>query len=217
MKHTLLFICILCIHLIGCMKSQIKDSLIAQTHEQQFSIATVLSVDFEDEKFAGCVQRGLKNELTEISFIPGDRFRHALYPWFEPSTAPKEIGELLVILSKAPVIERIKTLGVELLIYVYGDTFQSRFDGDVDASSGVAVGYLLAERETHILTTVWNLNEKIIIGNTDVNFQGTVHLPILGLPIVIPALTESSACSETVKRISNSIRGNSSPKEKINN
>ena len=211
MKHMLLFICIICILLFGCIKSQTKDSLIVQTHEQQFSAASVLSVDFEDEKFARCVQRGLKTKLTEISFIPGDKFRNYLYPWFEPSTAPKEIGELSAILSKAPVRERIRTLGVELLIYVYGDTFQSKLDGDISVNSGLAVGYLAAERKTHIWTTVWNLKEKAIIGTTDVNFQGTVHLPVLGLPIVIPAFTESSACSETVMRISNSLSGNSPP------
>jgi hypothetical protein len=111
------------------MKSQTKDSWLVQTHDKQFSVATVLSVDFEDKKFAECVQNGLKKDFSKLTFISGDRFRDALYPWFEPSTAPREIAELSAILSKTLIREHIEALGVELLIYVHGDTYQGEFHG----------------------------------------------------------------------------------------
>ena len=200
------------------MKSQTKDSLMLQTDPKSFSVATVLSINFEDEKFAKCVQMGLKKDLSKITFVPGDKFRDALYPWFEPSTAPKEIDELSAILNKVSVRKRIKALGVELLIYVYGDTYQDRLQGYGGGGyPGAAVGYGAAERQTRIWTTVWDLKEKAILGTTDVNFQGTVHVPVLGIPIVIPAFTESSACSETVKRISNGLTGRGSEKAKGDN
>jgi hypothetical protein len=201
----------------GCMKSQTKDSLMVQTHENQFSVASVLSVDFEDNYFAECVQRGLKKDFSKITFIPGERFREALYPWFEPRTAPKEISKLSALLSKPLIREQIEALGVELLIYVHGDTYQGNFTGFGGGSGQIVVGYSASERKTHMWTTVWNLKEKSRIGDIEVNFQGTVHLPWLGIPILIPAFTESSACSETVKRISNSLTGKGSHKEKIDN
>ena len=217
MKRTLLFLSMISILFWGCMKSQTKDSLMVQTHENQFSVASVLSVDFEDNYFAECVQRGLKKDFSKITFIPGERFREALYPWFEPRTAPQEISKLSALLSKPLIREQIEALGVELLIYVHGDTYQGNFTGDAVGSGPYVVGYLASERKTHMWTTVWNLKEKSRIGDTEVNFQGTVHLPWLGIPILIPALTESSACDETIKRISNCLTGKGSYKEKSDN
>jgi len=217
MKLTLYFISMINILLFGCMKSQIVDSLAVKTQSKQFSVATVLAVDFEDKEFADCVQNGLKKEFSKVKFVPGNEFRNALFPWFESSTAPREISELSAILSKTLIRERIEGLGIELLIYVHGDTQQSKMEGFVGGGYGAAAGYAAAERETHISTTVWDLREKVRVGDTDVIFQGTVHLPILGIPIVIPAFTESSACSETAKRISNCLTGDSSPKDEPDN
>ena len=217
MKRTLLFLSMISILFWGCMKSQTKDSLTVQTHENQFSVATVLSIDVEDNYFAECVQRGLKKDFSKITFISGDRFREALYPWFEPRTAPKEISKLSALLSKPLVREQIEALGVELLIYVHGDTSQSNYDGILVGSGPYVAGYLASERKTNMWATVWNLKEKSRIGDTEVNFQGTVHVPWLGIPILIPAFTESSACSETVKRISNCLTGKDSHKEKSDN
>ena len=214
MKRTLFFILIVNILLSGCMKSQTKDSLMVQTHEQQFSVATVLAVDFEDRGFAECVQKDLKKEFPKKEFIPGDTFRDALFPWFEPNTAPREKAELSAILSKTLVRKRIEAIGVELLIYVHGDTNQRKFSGSV-GGYGAAVGYYGSKRETHIWTTIWDLKDYVRVGDTDVNFQGTVHIPILGLPIIIPVFTESSACNETSKRISNCLKGEGSQKNKF--
>jgi hypothetical protein len=215
MKRTLFFILIFNILLFGCMKSQTKDSLMVQTHEQQFSVATVLAVDFEDKGFAECVQWRLKKEFPKIGVIPGNTFRDALFPWFEPKTAPSEKGELTANLSKTLVQERIEAMGVELLIYVHGDTNQRKFSGFVGGNYGAAAGYFSAKRATHIWTTVWDLKDNVRVGDTDVDFQGTVHIPILGFPILIPVFTESSACNETSKRISNCLKGEGSHKNKF--
>ena len=213
MKNVNTLILAISISLFGCMKSQISDSLVVQANGKQFSMATVLAVEFDDEDFAECVENGLKRDFPKLKFISGEKFRDTFYPWFEPNTAPDGIAELSAILSKTRVRKRIEALGIELLIYVHGDTHQSVFDGDV-GGYGVAVGYAAAERETHISTTVWDLRKIALVGDTDVHFQGTVHIPIIGIPFVIPAFTESSACSETTKRISNCLTGEVSHKDK---
>jgi len=213
MKNVNTLILAISISLFGCMKSQISDSLVVQANEKQFSMATVLAVEFDAEDLAECVENGLKRNFPKLKFISGEKFRDTFYPWFEPNTAPDGIAELSAILSKTLVRKRIEALGIELLIYVHGDTHQSVLHGDV-GGYGVAVGYAAAERETHISTTVWDLRKIALVGDTDVHFQGTVHIPIIGIPFVIPAFTESSACSETTKRISNCLTGEVSHKDK---
>ena len=72
-----------------------------------------------------------------------------------------------------------------------------------------------AERETHIWTTVWDLKEIVRIGDTDISFKGTVYGGIVVIvPFAVLAFTESSACKETAKRISNCLTGKVSPTDK---
>jgi hypothetical protein len=164
----------------------------------QYTTATVLSIDRVDNKFAECVQKKLKKYLQYIKFIPGEKFREALFPWFEPDTAPKEIEELSALLSKTIVKKRIDSLGVELLIYVQG--FTETHDAGVGGMHCLIV--YSAERVTNISTTVWDLKEIVHIGDTNIFRQGPVHAGcLLIIPFIIPTFTESDACGETAKQI----------------
>jgi len=214
MKYTLLSVSVIFIILFGCMKSQIEDSLIERNNDNQYTVATVVSTGGGHKKFAECVQNGLEKQFHHLKFISEEKFRDTFYPWFEPDIAPDEADELLAILNKAMVRNRIEALGLELLIYVHGLTIQGEFDGSGGGHGGVAVGYMAAERETYIGTSLWDLKEAELLGDTDVTVKGKMHMPIVGIPILIPALSESSACSETVKRISTCLKGKNLNKEK---
>ena len=63
-------------------------------------------------------------------------------------------------------------------------------------------------------TTVWNLKEGNLIGNTDIHSQGKVRMPMFIIPIPIPAFTEGAACRETAKRISDRLKNNNPLKDK---
>jgi len=196
------FLCILSIVsvIFGCAKSPIKSSLNEYSRANHYTTATVFPIDREDNKFAECVQKKLKKYLQHIKFIPGEKFREALFPWFEPNTAPKEIEELSALLSKTFVKKRIESLGVELLIYVHGYT--ATYDEGIGGMECLIV--YSAERVTNISTTVWDLKEIVRIGDTNISRQGPVHAGcLLIIPFIIPAFTESGACSETAKQIYN--------------
>ena len=73
------------------------------------------------------------------------------------------------------------------------------------------------ERETHIRTTVWDLKEIVRVGDTDISFKGIVVGGFGLIPpfvYIIPAFTETSACKETAKRISNCLKGKVSGTDK---
>ena len=200
------------IGLFCCTRSQTENSLLERTSANQFSVATVLEVDFEDKGFAECVQNDLEKKLSNLKFIPGDRFRDALFPWFEPSNAPKKIDEFSAIMDKTLVRDRIEAIGIELLIYVHGHTYQEQ----IQLGQGVAYGfgYQDADRETHIWTKVWDLKNNVDLGDTDVNIQGTVKILWFFAPIPIPVFTERAACSETAKQITERLINNNPLKDK---
>ncbi len=208
------FLCILSILsvIFGCTKSQIKDSLKARSPANQYTTATIIPINLENQAFAECVQEELKEDLQYLKFIPGDKFREAMFPWFEPNTAPQNIEELSALLRKTLVQKRIESLGVEILIYVYGYT--KTYDESFGAEPYIGALYS-AERKTHIWTTVWDLKEIVRVGDTDISFQGTVYGGIAVIvPFAILAFTESNACKETAKRISNCLTGKVSPTDK---
>lgn len=205
MKYN--FFCILLIvsAMLGCTKSQIKDSLKARSHTNQYTTATVFPINLEDKEFAECLQEKLKDDLQHLKFFPGDKFREALFPWFESNTAPKNIEELSALLTKPLVKKRIESLGLELLIYVSGYTKEE------DSVSGDMLAVVVTgKRETHIHTTVWDLKEIIRMGDTDISFKGPVVVGFGIIPPFVyiwPAFTEGNTCNETAKRISNCLTG----------
>ena len=212
MKYKLICIFLIVSVIFGCTKSQVKDSLKTHSRANQYTTATIFPINLKDKEFAECVQEELKDDLKYLKFFPGDKFREALFPWFEANTAPQNIEELSALLKKTLVQKRIESLGVEILIYVHGYT--KMYDEGFGGYPYVG-GLYSAERETHIWTTVWDLKEMVRVGDTDISFQGTVYGGIaVVVPFAILAFTESSACKETAKRISNCLTGKVSPTDK---
>ena len=213
MKNKFLCILIIVSVIFGCTRSEIKDSLKAGSPANQYATATIFPINPEDKEFAECVQEKLKEKLQYLKFIPEDKFREAMFPWFEPNTAPKEIEELSDLLSKALVRKRIESLGVELLVYVHG---YSKMNDEGAYNILLSMGYY-GERETHIWTTVWDLKEIVRVGDTDISFKGSAGGGIFIVPpfvYIIPAFTETSACGETAERISNCLKGKVSNTDK---
>ena len=178
MKHKTFCIFLIISVICGCTKSQIKTSLKEPLRSNQYTTATILPINFESKEFAECVQKELKEDLEYLKFVSGDKFREALFPYFEPNTAPENIEALSALLSKPLVKKRIESLGVELLIYVKGYT-KSDIEGGGAPMIAVGAG---GERETHIYTTVWDLREIGRVGDTDISFKGTVAGGITIIP-----------------------------------
>jgi hypothetical protein len=218
MKKINILILAIIISLFGCMKSQIEDSLITSSHLYQATTITILPKNPDDKHFAECLQKELKKDLPNLKVIPEYRFRDALFPWFEYRTAPKDAKELSATLNKPSIRSHLESIGVEILVYVHGETSQSNLEGPGFCGGGYGaagcLGYVEAGRETHIATTIWNLKERISLGNTDIHFQGKVRVPMLIIPIPIPAFTEGSACSETAMRISDRLKNNNPLEDK---
>lgn len=189
------------------MKTQIEDSLITKIDYDKPLTVAILSKCFEDKDFAKCLQNKLKIYLSDINCIPENEFRNTFFPWFEYSNAPKDAAELSYLLSRTLVRNQIEHLGVDILIYVYGETTMGDIEGFGYCGGGYGgagcLGYISAEHNTFIGTTLLNLKDSTSIGNTDVHSKGRSRTPMFILPFFIPSFSEDTACSETAKRIAN--------------
>ena len=136
MKKAILCLSAL-ILVVGCMKSHTKDSLLTKSDINKPKTISIFSEDLGETKFPNCLKKGLIADIQNLKTIPQDEFQDALFPWFEPSTAPKSADELSIILNKSVIREQINKLGIDLLIYVSGYTIQDEFQGEVGGGGGV--------------------------------------------------------------------------------
>lgn len=178
------------------------ETLKNYSHKLGVKGVAVLATDPVDDHFAECIREWLEKDIANVSFMEGERFRDYLYPWFEPATMPNSMSRLSAILNKTMVRDRIKSLGVELLIYVNGNTVSKEKYGMAGGYGAfVAIGGSSHETDIHI--SIWNLNDGDDLGELDVEFRGTSHYGLLGiLPYYIPSRTEAASCRETADRIS---------------
>ena len=196
--------------LAGCMKADVKYSLEESSVDHNRTTISILSNNLDDEPLSRCLQSFMQEDLPDLKFFSEDQFRDALFPWFEYSTAPQNAAAISDLLDKPMIREHIDRLGVRILIYVHGDTIQDPMDGPGFCGGGYGgggcLGYVSADRETYIATSVFDLNRAAALGSTDVHYKGTIHMPMLIIPIPIPVFTQSSACKETAKQISAALK-----------
>jgi len=163
-----------------------------------------------EEKFANCVQEELAKNVSGLKFIAEDRFRDALFPWFESGTFPRSIEELDLTMNQPLVLDRIQSIGIRFVIYVGGYKSKGKFDGPFMVTGGFgaagALGYTSADRKTEIKAVVWDLEKRVSLGEVDVEKSGSFKWIGLIIPIPIPDATESAACRETAERISNCLK-----------
>jgi hypothetical protein len=205
---------IMIIVLVGCTKTQINDSLVKASPINQSATATVLSANVKDKSFAECVQKELENYIPILRFIPEDKFREALFPWFEPSTSSQTMEDLGSMMNNLLVQDRIRSIGIRFVIFVAGHESKGKFGGPFFAGGsygGVgALGYTSSDRKSEISAVIWDIKEMASLGDVQVEKSGSFKWIGLFLPIPIPDSTRSGACSETAKRISNCLTGKTS-------
>ena len=107
-------------------------------------------------EFVSCVQEGLGGELVHpqqgqsskpskdknaVPFkIYGEQeFTDALFPWFEPSTAPANAAGLKTLLARPGITERLQQIGVRYIVWLDGSTKKTGGGGSVACAAGPGV------------------------------------------------------------------------------
>ncbi len=214
MKQTLSLVSAVLIATVGCTTFDLQETLKETVVIAPNQAITILpqGPSPDDMDIAECVGRKVQRTSPNLRFIPLLEFRDALFPWFEPGTAPDTLEELALLLDKPLVRERISSLGVRYVIRVGGATIQQPFEGPIfcgfGPGGGGCFGYVAADRESHISATIWDLEEANSQGTVEVEASGTMVIPVFILPFfVTPAMTETYTCGVMGERLARFISG----------
>lgn len=124
MKQILSLVSAVLIFAVGCTTFNLQETLKETAVIAPNQAITVLpqGPSPDDMDIAECVSRTVQRTSPSLRFISTQEFRDALFPWFEPGTAPDTLEELALLLNKPLVGERIASLGVRYVIRVRGAT-----------------------------------------------------------------------------------------------
>lgn len=197
----------------GCMTSKIEETRqVAAPIEANESIVLLKKPQLEgtgtEEGFLDCVQERLGGQLVHpeagqaaqprhaarkpFKIYGEQEFTDALFPWFEPSTAPANTESLRVLLQRPGVTERLQEIGVRYVVWVDGNTRKSDGGGSVACAIGPGGGGCIGlgwwEKESGYVASVWDLRDAVEIGSvsTDVNGTSVLIGAIAPIPIITP-------------------------------
>lgn len=149
-----------------------------------------------DRGFTECL--GGKLDSLAFHILSEEEFVDALYPWFEPRTAPKNLKRLRRIMEDPVIQARVREKKIRYLVWLDGEV-------DSEAATGVMTctmmtggagcfGYTSWDKYAMFEAIIWDLIDLTEEARIRVDSEGTSY--VLGIVAPIPLLSpvESQAC-----------------------
>ncbi|HEX9206887.1 MAG TPA: hypothetical protein VF851_01540 [Steroidobacteraceae bacterium] len=219
----------------GCMTAKVDETRqVAASIQANESIVLLKKPQLEgvgtEEIFLDCVQEKLGGQLVhpkqgqdsrpstaQVPFkIYGEQqFTDAMFPWFEPSTAPANAQGLRVLLQRPGVTERLQEIGVRYIVWLDGNTRKTDGGGSVACGAGPGgagcIGLGWWEKESGYVASVWDMQNATEIGSVSADVTGTSVLigAIAPIPIITPV--RRKACDQLSDQLRSFLMGGDLP------
>ena len=151
-----------------------------------------------ESKFIDCVGDAISRGSGGLRVIPHDEFVDALFPWFEPRTAPSDTKGLPDLLKRPGVADTIAEKGVRYVIWLDGDTERTTGGGSLSCAvgpgGGGCFGFAWWQNDSKYEAAVWDITALETAGTISADVSGTSYLPAVVIPIPLIARTRAKAC-----------------------
>ena len=155
--------------------------------------------------FVSCVSRNMSSGKNKLKVIEEDVFVDALFPWFEPRTAPVNTSDLPELMALPALTGRLNELGLRYLVWVQGSTKRTESAGSLTCSvtpgGAGCFGFLTWEKDSSYEASVWDVRNGISAGKVSSDATGTSYMPALVVPLPFIAPVRSSACSSLANQL----------------
>jgi hypothetical protein len=156
-----------------------------------------------DRHFVECV--GKKIDGLDVEVVPEEQFIDALYPWFEPRTAPKGMKRLKRLMQEPAVRRKILDENIHYLIWLDGT---AETEGQIGSMScaigptgGGCFGFTQWDKVVFIEAVIWDLYDLTEKGRIRVDSEGTSYVIGVVAPIPLLSPVKSQACKGLGKQL----------------
>ena len=155
--------------------------------------------DYETEPdFIECVGDHIAARDKTITVIGELDFINALYPWFEPRTAPLRPQDIDKLLLQEPVAMKMAELKTEYMIWIDGSTVRGDSAGSmtcgVGPGGGGCFGFGTWSDDANYEAAIWDFTDQIEVGRVNTSATGQSYMPAVIIPIPIIAPVQGTAC-----------------------
>ena len=168
--------------------------------------------DFETKSdFVECVGERMSEGDNAISVIPEREFIDAMFPWFEPRTAPLRAGDLEQLLAEDVVAQKMNEFGIKYMVWVEGFTETTGRTGSISCTvgpgGGGCFGFGTWEDDANFDARVWDVTSLKNVGTINTDATGQSYLPALVVPIPLIARVETNACDRLATQLKDFVNG----------
>ncbi len=199
-----------CILIGACTTARIEDIRITATGIQEGEGVVIMARSYHlgnetETKFIDCVGSAIARGSDRLRVVPNNEFVDALFPWFEPRTAPSDTKGLPDLLERPGVADVIAQKGVRDVIWLDGDTERVAGGGSLSCPAGPGgggcFGFAWWQNDSKYEAAVWDLTALESAGTISADVSGTSFLPAIVIPIPLIARTRAKACKGLAEQL----------------
>lgn len=193
----------LSVSLGACVTSRVEDVRQNNTGLGEGEGVVIMAKSYHlgnetEAKFISCVGESIGRGSSGLRVVPNTEFVDALFPWFEPRTAPAETKGLPELMQRPGVPEMISDKGVRYVIWLDGTTDRVAGGGSMSCAAGPGgggcFGFAWWQNDSKYEASVWDLDGLEDAGTVSADVSGTSFLPAIVIPIPLIARVQSKAC-----------------------
>ena len=168
--------------------------------------------DYETRaEFVSCVGDHLNEGENAISVVPEQEFVDAMFPWFEPRTAPLRTRDLERLMAEEMVAAKMSEFGIRYMVWLDGYTETTDRSGTISCTIGPGgagcFGFGSWEDDANFDARVWDVGTFSSVGTISTDATGQSYLPALIIPIPLIARVEANACSRLATQLKSFVNG----------
>ena len=199
----------------GCMQSRVEESRELHTGIRKDEAVVILAKPqlegaSAEAQFIDCVAGGLAGDGA-IATRTDEQFTDAMFPWFEPGTAPSRPEALAALLTRPGVAERVAESGVRYIVWLDGGTQKTDGGGSLACAGapGAAgcIGFGWWEKESNYEATIWDLEQAKAAGTVATNVTGTSAIIGALIPVPFVSRVQGTACNRMASQLRTFLSG----------
>jgi hypothetical protein len=183
-----------------------------ESHESVVILGRRQASDYETRsEFVECVGDRMARGDNALSVVPEQEFIDAMFPWFEPRTAPLRTRDLEQLMAEDVVANKMNEFGIRYIVWVDGQTETTDRAGSISCTigpgGGGCFGFGTWEDDANFDARVWDVGSLTNVGTINTDASGQSYLPALVVPIPLIARVEANACNRLATQLKQFVNG----------